>query len=198
MLAPAPLPIPEPALAQQPVEVLLAHFRAVLPWLSDPHGLVQTGVLADGRSKYPQLYFQDGQRYSKGLWPDDHMKALSFFEYDGPTAFEWDDPTCQSGYATYPLAVVAWGNLTRIDPKRPYDFSPQLATDLLTRGLLGSPLGYAITPASIEQRAERVFARYTFPPEKQQLLMHPYAGFRLPFTVRVRYIACATPFAPLP
>jgi hypothetical protein len=194
----APASILSPALAQEPVEALLLHFSTALAsWLSDPHGLVQTGVLPDkARSKYPQLYYQDGKLYTKALYPDENMRALSFFEYDGPAQMQWDDALAQSGYWTYPLAAVVWLNLPAIDPNRAYDFSPELALDFLTRGLLASPLGASITPGSIEQRAERVFARYTDWPAKQQLLMYPYAGFRLPFTVRQRYIACPEPFIP--
>lgn len=196
MLTAAPLPIPEPALAQVPVEELLRHFSTALPWLSDPHGLVQTGIAKDGKSKRPQLYLQDGDLFTKALHPDQRMKALSWFEYEGPADMQWDDPVPVSGYLTHQLAAVVWVNLPAIDPNRPYDFTPELAQDFLVRGLLASPLLGDIQPASIEQRAERVFLRYPGWPENQQLLMHPFGGFRIPFTVRSRLVACPLPFVP--
>ncbi len=192
-----PLPIPTPQLAQQPVAALRTHFATALPWLSDAHGLVQTGVLKDGRSKYPQLYLQDGGPHSKGLWPDQAMRALAFFEYEGPSTLEWSDPMHLAGTWTHQLAAVVWLNLPAIDSARGYDFSDALASDFLTRGLLASPLGYRLSPAGIERRAERIFARYNLPQERQQLLMMPYSGFRVPFTVSEAYVACAEPFAPL-
>lgn len=195
MLYPAPTAIPDPQLAQAPVHTLLAHFATALPWLTDAYGLVQTGV-DKNKNKAPQLYLQNGGLLHVDVLPDEKMGALSFFEYDGPAEFEWADPLHLSGYVTHPLALVVWANLPLVDPNRGYDFSAELATDMLTRGLLGSPLGADLTPGSIEQRAERVFQRYQFPPERQQLLMYPFAGFRVPFTVRAKYAACQQPFTP--
>lgn len=198
MLPAAPLPIPSPALAQKPVETMLAHFATALPWLTNAYGLVQTGVLNDGKNRIPQLYQQDGSLHSLDLYPDQASATLSFFEYNGPADIAFDDPVNQSGTITHQLAAVVWLNLTRIDPKRPHDFSPELALDFLTRGLLQSHAAGVVTPGEIEQRSERVFQRYNFPQERQQLLMWPFAGFRIPFTVSQRYVACAVPFTPLP
>lgn len=196
MLATPPLPIPNPQLAQQPVEELLLHFTTALSsWLSDSYGLVQTGVDKTGKHRYPQLYRQDGSPESVFVYPDDQMKALSFFEFDGASTVEWTDSLHLAGEWTHRLAVVVWLNLPLIDT-RGYDFSSELALDFLTRGLLASPLGPKLEPGAIEQRAALIFQRYNFPQERQQLLMYPFAGFRIPFTVRERYVACALPFTP--
>jgi hypothetical protein len=192
----APAHIPNPLLAQQPVSVLLAHFATALPWLTNPYGLVQTGVDKQGH-RYPQLYRQDGGLHSMAVYPEQTAPAVSFFEYDGPTDISFTDAMQYSGELTHPLALVAWLNLKEIDPKRTYDFSAELALDMLTQGLQKSPLGHSLVVSQIEQRAERIFNRYSFPQERQQLLMYPFAGFRVPFTVTQLYAPCAVPFAPL-
>lgn len=199
MLDTAPSPILVPQMAQQPIMTLLHHFSTALSsWLSDAYGLVQTGVDKTGKHRIPQLYLQNGGIYSTDLYPDHRMKALCFFEYEGPSTLNFDDPLNRSGEWTHNLAAVVWLNLCAIDPNRRYDFSDELADDFLTRGLLASPLGYRVVPAGIERRNERIFQRYNFPQERQQLLMHPYAGFRIPFTVTQPYVACALPFMPAP
>jgi hypothetical protein len=189
--------IPAPYLAQAPVEALLSHFATALPWLTNPYGLVQTGVDKKGTHRYPQLYRQDGGLHHMDVYPEQTAAAVSFFEYNGPTEVAFTDPMQYTGDLTHPLALVAWVNLQEIDPQRGYDFSSELALDVLTQGLQRSPLGSRLVVGEIEQRAERIFARYSFPQERQQLLMYPFAGFRIPFTVTQRYVPCAAPFTPL-
>ena len=184
-------------LATGPVATLQAHLSATLPWLSDVHGLVQTGTDKTGRNRYPQIYEGAGLDVA-GLYPDDTMRALCFFEREGPAVLDWTDPQNLSAQAEHALAVVVWLNLPAIDPQRVSDFTDTLAVDFLVRGLLRSPLGVFLSPGEVEQRAERVFARYNFPPERQQLLMYPYAGFRIPFTLRLPFMpACTVAFTPL-
>jgi hypothetical protein len=199
MLDTPPPFMPGAQLAQQPVQELLNHFTTALSsWLSDPYGLVQTGVLKDGKTRFPQLYRQDGSLESQDLYPDQRMKALCFFEREGASEIVWTDQLHKAGEWQHQLAAVVWVNLLAIDSTRSYDFSDELALDFLTRGLLASVDGQAgrLAPGAIEQRAERVFSRYTNWPEKQQLLMYPYAGFRIPFMVRQSYVACGHPFTP--
>jgi len=191
-------PIPNPQLAQAPVETLLAHFATALPWLDNAYGLVQTGVLKD-KAKMPQLYEQNGTLYHRDLYPDDSLATLLFFERDGASEIVWGDALHLAGHYVHPLALVCWLNLPLIDPLRGYDFSSELALDVLTRGLLKSPDGLSglIEPGEIEQRSERIFQRYAFPQERQQLLMWPFAGFRIPFTVKQQYRPCDAPFTRL-
>lgn len=184
-------------LATSPVATLQAHLSAALPWISNVHGLVQTGTDKTGRNKYPQVYEGAGMDVA-GLYPDDSMKALCFFERDGPAALDWTDEQNMAAQAEHALAVVVWVNLARIDPQRTADYTDALAVDFLVRGLLHSPLSVYLSPGEIEQRAERVFARYNFPPERQQLLVYPFSGFRIPFTLKLPFMpACAVPFAPI-
>lgn len=196
MLDTPPLAIPAPPLAHAPVQALLEHFATALPWLSDGYGLVQTGVAKDGKGRYPQLYRQDGGLHSIDVYPDQKMKALCWFEREGRSTLNWNDPLHQAAEWTHQVAVVVWLNLRLIDPARTYDFSDELLTDFLAHGLLRSPLGPRLTFEEVEQRNERIFQRYNFPPERQQLLMHPYAAFRVPLSITQRYDACPAPFAP--
>jgi hypothetical protein len=194
-------PFPANGLATGPIATLLAHFARALPWLSDAHGLVQTGVDNTGKHKYPQRYEPGGNgRDVLALYPDQTMGALCFFERDGPSKLEWADQQGISGDWLHPLAVVVWCNLSTLDPKRSDDFTDELLNDFLGRGLLGiPPLDSFLTPGGVEQQAERVFARYNFPAERQQLLVYPFSGFRIPFTLRQRYASnCAAPFTPTP
>lgn len=195
MLDTPPFLIPNPALANKHVQQLMTHFAGALPWLSHCYGLVQTGQRKVGTKveTYPQIYLQDGGRETDDLRPDERMKALCFFERNGSSEIDWADDMHQGGHISHPLAAVVWLNLKLID-RRPYDFSDELAMDFLTTGLLDSPLGAELTPDRLEQQIERVFSRYSFAPSDKQLLMYPFAGFRLPFTVREEYYACPTPF----
>lgn len=185
-----------PQLAQAPIAVLLEHFAATLPWLSDAYGLVQTGTLNDGKSKVPQLYRQDGSIYHIDVAPDDTMQSLLFFERTGPSTISWDDPQQMSGNWTHNLAAVMWLNLKRIDKDRDYDFTEELLADFLIRGLRNSPLASRLSFEEAEQRSERICSRYTNWPTNQQLLMHPFSGFRVPFSVTQPVDTCPAPFAP--
>jgi hypothetical protein len=184
-----------PQLAQAPIATLLEYFPTVLPWLSDAYALVQTGTAKDGKTKLPQLYRQDGSLHHIDVHPDDKMKSLLFFERNGVSTIEWNDPLQQAGTWTHYYAAVMWLNLKLIDPERDYDFTDELLHDFLVNGLLRSPLGSALAFEEAEQRSERIFNRYTGWPEKQQLLMWPYSGFRIPFTVRQPVKVCSPPFA---
>jgi hypothetical protein len=195
MLDPATAII-SPQLAQAPVAILLEHFAATLPWLSDAYGLVQTGTAKDGKSKTPQLYRQDGSLHHIDVSPDDRMKSLLFFERTGASSVEWNDATQRAGTWTHSYAAVMWLNLPRIDKGRDYDFTDELLQDFLFRGLRDSPLASALQFEEAEQRSERVFSRYTNWPVNQQLLMHPYSGFRVPFTVAQSANVCVAPFSP--
>jgi hypothetical protein len=195
MLDTLPQAIPNAHLAQAPVATLLEHFAAVLSWLSDGYGLVQTGVSKDSKHRYPQIYLQDGEKLLRDVYPDQNMKSLLFFERNGPSSIEWSDPLHLSGTWSHPLAIVVWLNLPEIDPERKYDFAEEIIADFLTQGLLASPLAHALTFEEVEQRAERVFQRYDFV-HKQQLMMYPYSAFRVPVTIAQPYERCAAPFAP--
>jgi hypothetical protein len=190
-------PNPNPRLASKPIGVLLDHFATALPWLSDAHGLVQTGLAKNGKERYPQLYRQDGQQYTTDLRPDQRMQALCFFERDGPSLFESDDSLNVTGAWRHQLAAVVWLNLKKLATDRPYDFSEEVAEDFLARGLLSSPLGSDLQPERIEHQSERVFERYKWDQQTHQLLMYPYAGFRIPFTVLQRFTRCSVPFGQL-
>ena len=186
---------PTPALAAKPVGALLAHFAEALPWLTDRYGLVQTGVDKDSKERYPQIYRNDGSRLTTDIRPNEAMGALCFFEHDGPALFESDD--AGRGWWRYQLALVVWANLPKIDPKRGYDFTEELAADVFQRGLLASPLGFDLQPERIEFQSERVFERYRWDPATHQLLLFPFTGFRIPFTVVAPDMMCRPAFAPL-
>jgi hypothetical protein len=196
MLDTPPAAIIAPKLAQAPVATLLEHFAATLSWLSDGYGLVQTGTANDGKSKIPQLYRQDGGLDHIDVYPDEKMKALTFFERNGPSTVEWDDPQHLSGTWTHSYASVMWLNLPKIDKGRDYDFTEELIQDFLMRGLRDSPLSSRLTFEEAEQRSERIFSRYTNWPLNKQLLMHPFSGFRVPFSVTQPVDTCPAPFEP--
>lgn len=185
---------PSPRLASQPVGVLLEHFATALPWLTHRYGLVQTGIDKKGQQRYPQVPRNDGTRMSTDVRPDQKMGALCFFERDGPSLYESDDSLHVTGAWRHQLAVVVWLNLERIAAERDYDFSEELAEDFLARGLLSSPLGANLDPERIEHQSERVFERYRWDAATHQLLLYPFAGFRIPFTVRQRFTRCGPPF----
>jgi hypothetical protein len=186
-----PATLENPHLARKPVAVLLEHFAATVPWLSDLFGLVQTGVDKTGKNRYPQIYQGGGGRELVNIQPDEQMKGLLFIERDGPSTIKWNDALHLAGTWSHPLAAVAWLNLPKIED-RAYDFSDELAQQFLFEGLLNSPLGAYLEAEQIEQRAAFIFQRYNFPQERQQLLMYPYAGFRIPFVVRECFAVCPT------
>jgi hypothetical protein len=188
--------IPDPRLAQKAVQNILIQLGTILPWISHAYGLVQTGqrVVDKKTYLYPQLYRQDGSPYFLDLRPDQGMQAMAFFERNGPSTVEWDEGAMNiAGTWRHPVAMVVWCHLPAIDPRRRYDFSDELAADVL-RAL--TSIGLDIE--TIEQRAEQVFARYRLQLADQQLLMYPFAGFRIPMVLTDRYSPCAAPFQRLP
>lgn len=187
-------PNPSPRLASKPVGALLEHFATALPWLTDRYGLVQTGVEKDGKGLYPQVYRNDGTAFTTDVRPDESMKALCWFERDGPSLFEPDGSVNLTGMWRHQLAVVVWLNLKLIAPTLTHDYAEELAEDFLARGLLDSPLGGDLMPERIEFQAERVFERYRWSPVTHQLLMYPFSGFRIPFEVLQRFAKCAPAF----
>lgn len=191
------LPNPTAALASAAAGRLLPHLQAELPWLTDRYGLVQTGIDKKSRERYPQVYRNDGSRFVTDIRPEEAMGALSWLEFDGPTLVDYDDALQVSGTYTFQLAAVVWCNLKRLDPLRGYDFTELLAEDYL-RALGSSPFGPLLTPERIEQQVERVFERYRWEPATHQLLVYPFSGFRIPFTLRQTFVrGCAAGFAPL-
>jgi hypothetical protein len=117
------------------------------------------------------------------------MDAMCFFERNGPSVIEWDEDSLQmSGTWRHSVGLVVWANLPRIAPEADQDFSDALAQDVI-RVLVEAGVVF-----SLEQRAERVFERYTLAEKK--LLMYPYAGFRVALELQERYRPCVTPLLP--
>lgn len=192
--------IPTPQLAQEPVQALLAHFATALPWLTHRYGLVQTGYRQEGTKteKYPQLYPQDGAVFHLDIRPDETRKALCFFEREGQSRFAWD-PGAEgiAGQWTHPLALVVWCNLPLIDAERGHDFSDELARDVV-RALLLAGVDLGSDEPQLEQRPERIFQRYGWEVAKHQLLMYPFAAFRITFRATHPDIPAGCVPAPIP
>ncbi|RPD50055.1 hypothetical protein DNI29_04460 [Hymenobacter sediminis] len=183
-------PLQNPGLAHAPVQALLDLFADQLSWLTHRYGLVQTAVREKGKERIPQVYQQDGSAYHFDVLPDESMPAMCFFERTGPSTILWDDGALQvAGSWAHPVNLVVWANLPRIDA-RDEDFSDLLAQDVI-RVLVEA----GIPVSGVEQRAERVFDRYTL--GAKQLLMYPFAGFKIALTLSERYNPCLLPFTPL-
>lgn len=182
-------PIQSPQLVYQAVGDVLPVLRAELPWLTHLYGVVESMQdEKDRKVRYPVIYRQDSTKFFQAVLPNEKtMSALGFFEKNGPSSMSWDSGAeYVMGTWQHPVNLVCWLNLPKIDT-RGYDFSSELAADLL-RVLRLQDIGFE----SIDFRMDRVFDRYALAEKK--LLLYPFAGFKLPLTLTSRYNACTTPF----
>jgi len=183
------LPIQSPQLLHRSVQGVVAILRNNLPWLTHPYGVVETVVdEQDRKVRYPAIYRQDSTKYYQTALPNEKtMSALSFFEKNGESRIVWDAGSPQlMGSWRHPVNLAVWCNLPKID-NRGYDFSGELAADVLRVLRL-----YQIPFDTLDLRIERVFERYAL--KEKKLLFYPFAGFKIPLVLTERYDACATPF----
>jgi hypothetical protein len=118
---------------------------------------------------------------SKMLVGDNGGGAYSFFRLRDPITF--NDPFFgrNANEVEVPVSLVVWADLNRIDSDAGYIVTNELIEDVInTFSLIGG-----VTLSQIFLDPPSVWDGYTFTSNDYQLVnKHPYASFRIDFTVR--------------
>ena len=168
-----------PVLDQKAVQDLQELLVAEATWIEKVFAIARVGVSKVGDSvfRYPQVW--KGNTVSNkaeymDIRPDDTLKCYSFFEVDGQAEFGDDDEV------TYPLSLIVWYNLAKLNGQNDYDYSRELAGHIM-KVFDASIYKNKISGASIEFNPENIFSKYSMAQEDTQFLMYPYGAFKISF-----------------
>ena len=165
------------------VVALMQTQLATLTWLDACYGIAQVAEMKkdDGSiERFPRTCanLSGVVKEYKDVRYDDSLKAQIFFERDGEILFGQNDEYDET---TYPLSIVCWANLNRIDNTNPFDFTERLAGAVIK--LLRDNFRYNISDAlQVELRAENVYSKYTMSDVDNRFITLPYTAFRISFT----------------
>lgn len=157
---------------------------AELSWLEKCFGLAEIAEMKqDGGDilRFPRVPNNDHSErptYTDVRY-DDSLKSLCFFERDGEISFGGEEGEYDG--VTYPLAIVFWCNLERIDVNRAYDFTDQLVGHVINvlRYNFDSNIAHNI---GVELRSEQAYSNYSMRDVDNRFITLPYTAFRISFT----------------
>ena len=149
-------------------------------WIEKVFAIARVGVSkleGGGVFKYPQVW-AGNTTTQKGEYldirPDDSLTAYSFFTVNGPAEFGADDEV------TYPLSLIVWYNLPKLNGAKTYDYSRELAGHI-AKIFDASVYKNKISGMSIDFNPENIFSDYSMSQEDTQFLMYPYGAFKISF-----------------
>lgn len=164
------------------VVALIQTQLATLSWLDACYGIAQVAEMktSDGSiERFPRVYSNlsaTPKQYTDVRY-DDSLKAQIFFERDGDYIIgeggEYDQ-------VTYPLSIVCWANLNKVDAGRSYDFTDMLAGSVL-KCLRDNFSGNIEDEVQIDLRSENVYSKYTMSDVENRFITLPYTAFRISF-----------------
>lgn len=157
---------------------------ATIPWLEQSFGRAWEHF--EGGKRIPKVYVGNGEYFN--VVPNDTLRSYSFIAVRGEestpyyTGFQRNDKTRE-------LSVIFWGNLRQIDPSRDYIYTERLKADF-EAVLMKSEWVKSIN-RYFDERVEDIFDGYVknnmsdvySVDQPDTILMHPYTGFRIDFTV---------------
>ena len=152
-------------------DVIVQEYNALLTSIVEyRYGIAHIGQNEDGAT-YPQIYYNDGGRKSMMLFPDNKVKSFCFWEFDRADILDDDEGV------NYNLSFVFWGNLTRIDGTKYYDFTSELEQSIIK-------LFVAKGATDISYTQEDVFSGYSkYKENEKQTLMRPNTGFKISMNI---------------
>lgn len=145
---------------------------ALLPWLDKSFGRARTGK--DDNKSFPEVY-KGGGEYHNCL-PNDHLKSQSFIRVrnDSGRPLNYEATEGYTNKYTYPLDIIFWFNLQRIDPGKRYRFDEELKKEVTD--VLKELTQLKLT--RIYEAPEDVFQGYSFDFVNPNIFRYPYGGFR--------------------
>lgn len=163
------------------VVTLIQTQLATLTWLEAVYGIAEIAEMKkdDGSiERFPRVY-SNLAATPKGYYDvryDDQIKAQIFFERDGDYQFgnDTDDEV------SYPLSIVCWANLNKVDAGRAYDFTDMLAGSVLK--ILKDNFDAEIDDIRVDLRSDSAYSKYTMSDVENRFITLPYTAFRISFT----------------
>ena len=156
---------------------IAATLRLEIDWLDAVFSIAQTAEKrndAGNAVRYPRVYSGNGEyidvRYH------DEFKAMCFFERNGAVQIQnsSDEPEMR-----FPLSLVVWADLSKVQPSNQYDYTDQLIGDVLA--VLKDKYDSEIEVFDYEDRLNNVYDKYTLSDIDSRFLSYPYTAFRINF-----------------
>lgn len=155
---------------------------ATLSWVEKCFGIASIAEMKkeDGSiERFPRIMSQTttGVKEYIDVRYDDSLKAQIFFERNGEIVMGENDEFDQ---VSYPLSIICWANMNKVDAGRAYDFTEMLAGDVIRilRDQFDSNISDRL---DIELRAENVYSKYTMSDVENRFITAPYTAFRISF-----------------
>lgn len=187
-----PALLASPILDQKAVQDLQVLLDNEIPWLDVIYPIARVGITkieGGGTFNYPQVYSGSGAEYLD-IRPDDSLSAYSFFEVNESFPVDADEDL-----TNYNLSLIVWFNLPKLNGSKGYDYSRELAGDIL-RVFNESLYSGKISGITLDFNPEDIFDKYSLQQEDTQFLMYPYGAFKINFNYeQLEDIDCFTVFA---
>lgn len=183
---PTVLTIPNPVGIDVAIKALQLDL-ATLPWLEKSFARAFTipkQVLNQKRLE-PMVY--QGTKEYFSVLPHDPLKSYSFFRVNGGRTSEEYAANLNTGGAFYfkdPVDLIVWVDLNAIDSSKDYIYTEELIQDVLS--VLNRDSG--VTVARVwDDKVEDIFRGYTLQDLNRDLLMYPYAAFRIEMYLQYQF-----------
>lgn len=172
---------PTDAILDARVVYLIQQQLATLSWLEAVYGIAEVAEMKkdDGSIEvFPRVYanLSSTPKTYHDVRYNDSLKAQAFFERDGDYVLGEDGEEDQ---ISYPLSIVVWANLNKVDAGRSYDFTDQLAGDVLR--ILKDNFDAHIDEYRIDLRSASAYSKYTLSDVENRFITLPYTAFRISF-----------------
>jgi hypothetical protein len=160
------------------IDLAVQNALAVLPWLEKSFGRAWMFPQHIGNDKVmmPCVY-QGGKEYYC-VMPNDSLRGYSFWRVNGARSFDEYVPLSNyNGYEfTDPVDLIVWVNLKQADPTKDYVFTEELIRQVV--GILDQDPNCYLKKVW-DEKAEDIFKGYSLKDTHRDLLMFPYAAFRI-------------------
>ncbi len=153
-----------------PIQRALA---SAFPWLDHVIGICEhlTSNKDKKRFDYAGLYIGRGQ-YEQ-IMPCEELGNFSFFYLRDPQTFGQTD----SNLVRSPISLVFWYNLAEVLPEGDERNREQIKGQIMSVLQSLHIAGFEIT--RIYEKPDNVFSDFSYDPQKNRFLMHPFAGLRI-------------------
>jgi hypothetical protein len=146
---------------------------SLLPWLERSFGRARTAK-DEKEQSYPEVYKGGGEYHN--VLANDHFRSQSFVRVrtdSGKTVDYSGIPQIANNFI-YPIDVIFWFDLKKIDPIKNYRFDEELKRDV-TELLKTIPQMRFI---KVWEAYEDVFQGYTYSYSNPNKFRYPFGGFR--------------------
>ncbi len=137
---------------------------------------------AKGTKRIEPLVYTAGQEYYSA-YPNDALTAFSFWAVMSPrVAVDYKDHSTPKIF-TAPVALIVWGNLSKIDPAKDYIYTEELLNQVIKKLNVSSRV--RVTKI-FDEDVRKVYQGFDIDPARLGLLMFPYFAFRIETEVDYR------------